>query len=106
MSRRLYKNEIELAKKLFEQGLSAKEAAERMGRPKGSINGLWWRLGLSKFLPGSAAQLATARRVEKNATRPTRKKERKRHVIKPLPPRMLTDWQTRFLNPDDRRAGR
>lgn len=107
-------------RELHAKGWSSRQIAMELGRSRGSMLGQMWRLGYSKHLPGPDENLGKARRIRKSLQKGSGAPLEPRGVQlgrkasqwtlerigKPRPPPVPGSWQSRFVNPQDRRAGR
>jgi hypothetical protein len=109
--RRFEPEEIAEVVRLHRDKWSARRIACYIKRPLGSISSLKHRLGLtSKHKPPTAEDLlerAAASRARARENWPRHKEQRNEAIRKPAAGQAAcAAWQSRFLNPEDRRAGR
>src|SRR5262245_1448854 len=110
------KEEIVRVRALHERGLSAELIAKELGRPKGSISGLKYRLGLYRHRPNLDPVLLGVRRdkaalrsreewheSKRRRERLRRKAEQEAEEAAARRPAARWLWQGRFYNPADRR---
>lgn len=98
----------QVLRNLHASDLTVHQAAQYLGWTDGRLAGRWWRMGLRRRRPHLTDEEVAdlGRRIrDEDRRRPTKNSNRTKPLRRPprrLPPSVLT----RFVNPEDKRAGR
>ena len=102
------KTEERMLRDLHAKGVSAREVAIQLGWTEGRVVGRWWRMGLRRRRPSLSPKEIEELRdglTRYDRYRPNRHGDRQRPIKRP-PKRPPMQAEARFVNPEDRRAGR